>query len=181
MTTFIIVASSVLWAASIALLLFRQVAAPAVSYVALFVLSLAKTQLGYPVLPINNIILTGWLCMTVVVTLATLLQPEPVRRQTRGMGYVIAGALTGMAVGLLGSTFTSGISLLYGMMIVATVAGVFFGFLLYSRTPDGRPVNLSSGNFFRYLMAKGFPTAITVMMMGVAIVLAIAVNNVNIA
>ncbi len=117
--------------------------------------------------------------MTVVVTLVSYLQPEAVRRQTRGMGYIAGGALAGMAVGLLACSFTTSIGILYTSMISGTVAGIFFGFLLYSRTPDGRPVGIGSGHFFQYLLAKGFPTAITVMQIGVAIVLAVAVYNVS--
>lgn len=84
-----------------------------------------------------------------------------------------------MAVGLLACSFTTSIGILYTSMISGTVAGIFFGFLLYSRTPDGRPVGIGSGHFFQYLLAKGFPTAITVMQIGVAIVLAVAVYNVS--
>ena len=92
---------------------------------------------------------------------------------------IAGGALAGMAVGLLACSFTTSIGILYTSMISGTVAGIFFGFLLYSRTPDGRPVGIGSGHFFQYLLAKGFPTAITVMQIGVAIVLAVAVYNVS--
>ena len=112
--------------------------------------------------------------MTVVVTTATLLQPVAVRKTRRGMGYIIVGALAGMSVGILGYTVASQVSMLYGIMIAATVAGTFLGFLLYTNTPEGRAINVASGNFFRYLLAKGFPTAITVMQIGVALVLTIA-------
>ena len=61
---------------------------------------------------------------------------------------------------------------------MTTVAGVFLGFLLYTRTPQGAPVNLLSGNFFSYLLAKGFPAAITVMQLGVVLVIALALYNI---
>lgn len=178
MTVILIIFSCMLWVLSGWLLFGRQTLAPGASFVALTLLSLAKSGDGYPLLPINNTILIGWLCMTVVVTLATMLQPLPVRQQSKGMGYILSGAVVGMVVGLLGFTFSSNLPMLYGIMIVATVAGVFFGFLLYSRTPDGAAVSPSSGNFFRYLLAKGFPTAITVMQAGVALVILLAVNNI---
>ena len=59
-------------------------------------------------------------------------------------------------------------------MILATVAGICLGFLLYTNTPDGRPVAPRTGHFFKYLLAKGFPTAVTVMQAGVALVLWVA-------
>lgn len=176
MATFLIIVSVVLWLGALASLMWRQILSPVLSYLGLLTLSLA-TEYGYQIVPINNTILMSWLCMTVVVMLATMLQPAPVRAQTRGTGYILAGALAGMAVGLLGFTVTASVALLYGIMIVATVAGIFFGFLLYTSTPDGKPVALQSGNFFRYLMAKGFPTAITVMQIGVALVIIIAFNR----
>ena len=92
---------------------------------------------------------------------------------------MITGGITGLAVGLLGFSISSSITLRYAYMILATIAGIAFGFLLYTNTPSGKPVGPGSGNFFRYLLAKGFPTAITLMMLGVALVLLIAVKNVN--
>lgn len=175
MAVFLIIVSVLFWAASLAALPKRPLYAPALSYIALIVLSFAKRD-GFQLVPLNNTILIGWLCMTLVVMLATMMQPAAVRVSTRGMGYMIGGALTGMAVGLLGFSFSTSLPLLYGIMIVATAVGVFFGFLLWSRTPAGVGMRLPSQNFFRYLMAKGFPTAITVMMIGVALVLVLALN-----
>ena len=170
MAVFLIILSCLLWAASIWMLTGRQGIAPALSWLGLGAISLASRD-GYHILPVNATILIAWLCMTVVVTLVSYLQPEPIRRQTRGMGYI--------TVGLLAFSFTTSIGILYTSMILGTVAGIFFGFLLYTRTPDGRAVGIGSGHFFQYLLAKGFPAAITVMQIGVAIVLAIAVYNVS--
>ncbi len=175
MTVTLIIIAVLLWLGALALLPGRGAIAPLLSFLALFLLSFARSD-GYPLLPINGTILTAWLSMTLVVMVAAFLQPEAVRRQTRGMGYIIGGAVTGMVVGLLGFTFTSAASILYTVMILATVVGIFFGFLLYTRSPDGAPVALGSGNFFRYLLAKGFPTAITVMQIGVVLVLAISLK-----
>lgn len=174
MTVTVIIISCILFAASLALLPLRMLAAPACAFMGLMTLSFAKSADGYPLVPVNGTILIGWLCMTVVVTTATLLQPVAVRNTRRGMGYIIVGALAGMSVGILGYTVASQVSMLYGIMIAATVAGTFLGFLLYTNTPEGRAINVASGNFFRYLLAKGFPTAITVMQIGVALVLTIA-------
>ena len=46
-----------------------------------------------------------------------------------------------------------------------------------SHAPEGAGFGPSSGHFFNYLLAKGFPTAITVMQIGVALVLAIALQK----
>lgn len=171
---FLIILSSLLWIAALAALPFRSFYAPALSYLGLLCLSFA-TKDGYQLVPINGVMLTGWLCMTIVVMLLTLMQPNVVRKDSRGSGYMIAGALAGMAVGLLGFTFApANLSLLYGMMIIGVIAGIFCGFLLYSRTPDGVILAPGSGHFFRFLLAKGFPVAITVMQIGIAAVLAVA-------
>lgn len=173
---FLIILSCLFFAGALVALPTRITIAPALSYIGLILLSLA-TKNGYPLLPLNGTILTGWFCMTLVVTLATFLTAPAVRAQTRGMGYMMIGALVGLAVGLLGFTVSSNISLLYSIMILAVIAGIFLGFLLYTQTPSGRPIGPGSGNFFRYLLAKGFPTAITVMQIGVVLVLIIALNN----
>lgn len=170
-----IILAVLLWVVSLFLQGRRQLLAPAASYLGLLTLSFATGSDGLPLLPINNVILIGWLCMTLVVMTTVVLQPAAVRAQKRGTGYMTVGALAGMSVGLLGFTVGAGsLSLIYGLMILATAAGTFFGFLLFTNTPDGAGVNLRSGRFFKYLLAKGFPIAIAVMMTGVAAVVAIA-------
>lgn len=171
----LLIFSILLWICSIAMLPSRPLIAPALSFLALVCLSFCSTPEGYPWVPVSWTMILCWLCMTVIVMLATMLQPDPVRRQSRGMWYMITGAVAGMVLGLLGITLEVGISLLYGIMIVATAAGIFFGFLLYTNTPDGRAVGVRSGNFFRYLLAKGFPTAVTVMQAGVALVITLSI------
>ncbi len=171
MAVFIIILSILLWLAALAALLRRQIAAPALGYLGLLCLSFAKDG-NLPLLPISPSILWGWLAMTAVVTMAVLLQPSAVRDGTEGTGYMTGGALTGLAVGLLGFSATPDLGMLYGIMVVAVAAGV-----LFSRTPRGAGFGPSSGHFFNYLLAKGFPTAITVMQIGVALVLAIALQK----
>ena len=175
MNVFIIIVSILFWLGSLWCLYGRQTIAPALSYMGLLILSFSNT-FG---MMINTTMLIGWLAMTLVVMFAAYMQPEPVRRQTKGMPFMIGGGIVGMALGLLGFTASSAITLRYSLMIVAVAAGIFLGFLLYTNTPDGRPVRPGSGNFFRYLLAKGFPTAITLMQMGVALVLLMVIKNVN--
>lgn len=167
-----------LWLASVWMLRGRQLLAPALSYIALVVLSLARVG-GVRVLPVNTTILTAWLCITLVVMVATLLQPEALRRQTRATEFFAGGAAAGLAVGMLGLTATMQVSALYAWMIVGTAAGTALGFLLYTSTPAGRAVRPGSGHFLRLLLAKGFPTAVTFMMIGVALVLWGAMSNVD--
>lgn len=174
MSTFIIIISILLFLAAIVMLPVRMPAAPSLSFAGLLVISLARNARGYPVIPVNTTILLCWFFMTVVVTIATMMQPAPVRDTSRGMGYITTGAIAGMAVGLLGFTTSYRLNMLYSLMIAATSIGTFLGFLFFTNTPDGRAVGIKSGNFFRYLLAKGFPTAITVMQIGVALVIVIA-------
>lgn len=178
MTIFLIILSILLWIGAGWCLFGRPALAPLLSLLALNSLSF-MTRNGYKVLPLNDTILIGWFAMTFVVICATIFQPEAVRRQTRGTAYMLVGALVGMALGLLGFSIGSDIAMRYGLMILATAVGVVLGFLLYTNTPDGCPVRPGSGRFFRLLLAKGFPTAITVMQLGVALVVVIAMANVN--
>lgn len=173
MATFLIILSCLLWVGALVALPRYTMLSPGLSYLGLAAISFAKTQ-GLPLLPFNNTILVSWLCIAVVTMLEVAVQPEPVRRSPRGMIYMTAGAVVGMCVGLLGFTFTPDLPLRYGIMVVATVAGVFFGYLFYTRTPKGAGMALPGPNFFRYLLAKGFPVAITVMQIGVALTLALA-------
>ena len=177
MGTFWIVISCVLWALSIFLLFRKQLLAPAASYLGLLALSMADNAQGEPLLPINNTMLIGWLCITLVSMTATILQPYAIREQKRGVAYMLVGAVTGLFLGLLDYTIQLDISARYGMMIIATAVGAFFGYLIFTCTPNGKNVNFGSGNFFRYLLAKGFPVAITVMMMGIVLVILNAMYN----
>lgn len=173
MTTILIILASLLWALSFFALRGRQILAPPLSFCALLLLSFVKSG-GYPVLPINTTILTSWFCMTMVVMFIIILQTEKMRQQTRGNTSMIIGGLAGLATGLLGYTLTTSISMRYGVMILGVIIGIFCGFLLYSRTPEGNKIRIGTGHFHRYLLAKGFPTAITIIQAGIALVLTIA-------
>lgn len=182
MSVFIVIISCAVWILSLAVMFRRPLLGPLFSYLALWLLSLARTGgayggASYQLLPINGTILLVWACMTVVVLIATILQPEAIKTQNRGVGYMEGGAIAGLAVGLMAYTFSASLSLLYASMVIGVAAGVFFGYLLFTNTPAGSAVGLRSGRFFNYLLAKGFPIAITVMLPGVACVLALAVSN----
>lgn len=174
----LIIISVLLWGAAFWCLWKRRLLAPAFSYLALLALSFARTPEGYSLLPVNNTILTGWLCMTLIVMVATLLQPESERRDSAGVGYMAVGSLVGMAVGLLGFSVAETPGMRYSIMVVATAAGTFFGYLLYGNTPQGRAARIEGARerrgVFASLLSKGFPIALTVMQLGVALVLLIA-------
>lgn len=130
-------------------------------------------------LPLNLNIIITWLCLTVVVTGVSLMQPPAVMTQHRGMGHITIGGIAGMAVGLLGFSMTRMLTAVYAIMIVATAAGIFFGYFMFTRTPAGRAVNMRSGRFFTYLLAKGFPVMITVSQIGVILILALLPRLLN--
>ena len=177
MMVFLIILSCLLWIGGVALLFRRLSFAPAFGYLGLLTLSFAKDG-GMPLLPISPSILWGWLAITAIVTLSAAMQPQGVKNERRGTGYMAVGALTGLAVGLLGFSVTADLSLLYGIMVVAVAVGVCLGFLLFTRTPHGAAFGgLRSGALRTYLPAKGFPIAITVMQIGIALVLAVALQK----
>lgn len=165
MTVLLIILAVALYATSALLLYKKEMLAPVAAFLALGAVYLSDT------LPLNLNMLITWLCLTLVVTGVSAMQPPAVMSQTRGMGYMSIGALTGMAVGLLGYTFTTRIGAVYAIMILAVLIGVFFGYMLFTRTPDGVQLRVSRSRFVSYLLAKGFPIAITVMMLGMVLVL----------
>lgn len=174
MSIFLIILAVISWGAAFWSLWRYRLLAPGLSYIALLLISFAKSAEGYPLLPVNNTILTGWLCMTVIVMVSTLLQPENERRSTSGIGYMTIGALVGMVVGLLGFTVSESVGMRYSIMVVAAMAGTFFGYLMFGNTPEGRAEAPGRRNFVGPLLAKGFPIALTVMQLGVALVILVA-------
>lgn len=172
-----IVFSAILFFLSFVLIPFRLVASPCSAFLGLLILSMAKTPEGYPLLPLDSSLIFGWLCVTVLVTVATLLQPARVRNSNLGIWYILGGAIVGLAIGLLGFTFIYSVNAMYAVMIVCVAAGTFLGFLSFTRTPRGSGAAIGSGKFFPYLMAKGFPVAISLMQAGVVLVVIIAIHN----
>ena len=166
-----IVFSSILYLLSLIFIRIRLIAAPCSAFLGLLIISMAKSPEGYPLLPISSGMILGWLFMAILVTVLTLCQPKPIRQTTRGMYYFLCGALTGMALGLLGFTITTSPGVCYVIMILTTALGTFLGALMYGTTPEGKQVGVNSGHFYTYLLAKGFPTAITVMQLGTVLVI----------
>lgn len=169
--------SIVCYLAAIAILFRNRFIAPIAAYFGLTAANFIEVD-GISWLHLNSNILVFWLLVTVVVMTATVLQPKKVSSDNSGMGYMILGGLTGMVAGLLAYTFSSDLTVLYAIMIAATALGVIFGFILFVNTPAGRDYGFASGQFGRYLCAKGFPTALTIMMLGVPLILIIAIYRV---
>lgn len=173
MSVALIILGIILFVAAIGMLFKQQLLSPIISWGGLTCLWLSEA------LPLNVTIIVGWMGMTLLVMAATWLQPEPIRQQTRGIGHMTIGGITGMTVGLLGYSITQSLSLLYGIMIVSTAIGVCLGDFFFVNTPKGKKVNVKSGHFFTYLAAKGFPIAITIMQIGIVLVLLLALRNNN--
>lgn len=173
MSVVLIIIGVLLFAGAIGLLFKQQMLSPIVSWAGLTCIWLSET------LPLNSTIIVGWMGMALLVMAATWLQSEPIRQQTRGVGYMSIGGITGMVVGLLGYSFAQSLSLLYGIMITSTAIGICLGYFLFTNTPSGEKVNVKSGHFFKYLTAKGFPVAITIMQIGIVLVLLLAIKNNN--
>ena len=173
MMVFLIILSCMLWIAALGTLGKRILLAPALSYCGLLVISFAMHN-DLPVVPLSKSMLISWLCITLVMMLIIVLQNPAIRMQSRGTGYILVGGLAGMAVGLLAFTFTASLTFLYSLMLLGIIIGIFLGYLLFTRTPDGVAVAPGTGNFFRYLLAKGFPTLITLAQPGIVAVILIA-------
>lgn len=165
------------WAAAIALLFRSRFLAPVAAYFGLMAASFITVD-GLQWLPLNSTILIWWLCITLAVMTAAMLQPRNMTADRYGMGYMTGGAATGLAAGLLAYTFTDDLTALNAAMVLCTALGAAFGFLLYAGTPAGRAFKPGGGLFWRHLLAKGFPTAVTMMMIGVPLVLLIAIYRI---
>lgn len=171
MSVFLIILGVLLFAGAIGLLFKQQMLSPIASWAGLTCIWLSET------LPLNSTIIVGWLGMTLLVMAATWLQPDAIKQQTKGVGYMTIGGITGMSIGILGYSLTNSLSLLYGIMIAATAFGVCLGYMLFTNTPQGQKVNIRSGYFLTYLSAKGFPFGITIMQIGITLVLMLAISN----
>lgn len=172
MCILMIILAILCWIVSAVCLFRKQLLAPLFSFLGLGAISLARTG-GLQIVPVNTTMLLAWLVITAITCITSILQPLPLRQQSRGTGFMLLGAVTGMALGLCGTYATQNPSVYNGIMVIATVAGTFLGYLLFTLTPRGSAVNFASGNFFRYLLSKGFPVAVSVMMGGLVLVLLI--------
>ena len=174
MTILLIILSVALWAGAFCAVPRRIILAPALSYLAMDVLSYARLSDGSLLFPLSNTMNMSWLAITLVVMVIIILQNPAIRQQGRGTAYMTMGALAGLAVGLLAYTFTPSLQLRYAVMVLATAAGSMLSGLVFTNTPDGRSIAPGSGHFLRYLLAKGFPILVAAGQLGVAAVMLLA-------
>ncbi len=167
MSLTLLILGIICFAGALWLLFALEVLAPAAS-----LLGLVAVYFSH-MLPLAPNMVVTWLALTVIVMGVSYLQPRAIMAQNRGMGYMLGGAIAGMAIGLISVSTSGSLTAQYACMIVGVLAGIFFGFFLFSRTPQGQAVSLSSGNFFNYLAAKGFPLALTVIQPGIALMLSL--------
>ncbi|MDE5902968.1 MAG: hypothetical protein K2H21_07100 [Muribaculaceae bacterium] len=173
MSVVLIILSCLLWVSAFVAFPRRILLSPALSFCALLLLSFARID-GVPIVPVANSMTLSWLCITLVVMMVILLQNPAIRIQSRGTGYILFGAVAGMAAGLAVYTVSASTNLLYTMMLGGTAIGIILGLLIFSNTPAGRAIAPSTGHFWQYLLAKGFPALITVAQIGIALVILIA-------
>lgn len=173
MSIILVILASLLMAGAFLLLFKKEMLGPIAAFLSLGAIYFSE------LLPMNTNILITWMCLTLIVTGVSAMQPPALMAQTRGMGYITAGGLTGMAIGLLGFTLSDSLTAIYAMMTLGVIAGIFFGYLLFTRTPRGEELARSRSRFFQYLPAKGFPVAITIMQLGVILILWITVTIYN--
>lgn len=169
MPTFLLLLELVLFALSLWLLFAREMLAPVASLLGLASIYFSRLL---PLAP--NMVIT-WTCITLILLGVSAAQPA-LLAQKRGMGYMTAGAVVGLAVGFVAATSTS-LVMGYAIIIAATAAGIFFGLLFYSRTPAGVDLNPTSSRFYTYLAGKGFPLAVTLIQWAVPLLIYIAINS----
>lgn len=176
MMVFLIILACLLWLGAFLTLPKRIILGPALSFCALLVLSFAKKN-GYPLFPLSGGMQLSWLVITLLVMMIIMMQNPAVRQQSRGVAYMSIGAIAGLGIGLLSSSLTSNLNLLYALAILGIAVGIFLGFLLFTNTPEGRDVNFQSGRFFKYLLAKGFPVLVTAAQVSIPAVILIAASQ----
>lgn len=102
-----------------------------------------------------------WGIAVVLVVANHYMLPGYIRNSGRGVAYVAAGALAGMAVGLT----------MYrpATIIGGAVAGALVGGVAYARTSRGKVLEFPTVKFFNYLGAKGIPAVMVASMIGLII------------
>lgn len=137
------------------LLAFRPLfPASLVAYASLWMFQLS----GHLQFPSSTIIF--WSVATMIVLGLDRLLPSALSRSPQGQGYIAAGTLAAMVVGML----MSGAGIILGAAI-----GAFLGALAYSRTPAGQPLAFPSSPFMKFLCAKGLPAIVAFSMVGLII------------
>lgn len=167
MDIIIIILAVLLYAASAVLLYRKEVLGPAAALLGLCAVFWYHSLEAYGGVPMADSTLITWFIMTLIVTIASAMQPPALMAQRRGMTHMILGGVCGLAAGLLCFAITLDLSAINMIMKFTIAAGVFAGYYLFTKTPDGARLQDTRSRFFSYLLAKGFPVAIAIMMLGV--------------
>lgn len=139
-------------AVSVVMMFVPRLPACIVAYLALW----ADQLSGYVIF--SNATLIFWGVAVVLVVANNYLLPRHIRYSRRGLGYIAAGALVGMALGLIIHRPAS--------VIGGSVLGALIAAIAYARTSRGAVLEFPTMKFFNYLGAKGIPAVMCASMVG---------------
>lgn len=158
MTIFLVTLGTLLIAAAVVLTFMSVRYSPAVAFSGLVAFGFSG------IAPMGPDLFIFWGIAALIAVGVNFMLPREVACSRIGMGYVAAGALVGLVVGLL---------LNEAAMIIGAVLGAVAGGIAFSRTPAGRAVDFPSSRFLNYICAKGLPAVITLCQCGVVAVQAL--------
>ena len=120
---------------------------------------------------VPTVTLSYWGVMVVIVVTVNSMQTPALVKATQGLPQMVLTSVAGMLLGMMMGYYAS--------MVIGAVAGVVAGGVFFARTPKGSALGFPSKRFLQYLCAKGFPTAISVSLTGIAIMVAVAAYNMS--
>ena len=106
-----------------------------------------------------------WGAMVFLVFTISSLQSPALTKATQGTVPITLTSLAGMVVGLSLAS--------YAALLVGAVGGAVAGGIFFARTPKGAALHFPSKRFLQYLCAKGFPTVVSVSLLGMALMVAV--------
>lgn len=118
---------------------------------------------------VPTVTLSFWGVMVVLVVMTNSMLSPTLVKATQGLPHILVTSAAGMLLGM-----TLGY---YASMVVGAVVGAAAGAVFFARTPKGKGLQFPSQRFLQYLCAKGFPTVVSVVLTGIAIMVAIAAYN----
>lgn len=102
-----------------------------------------------------------WGVATLLIAGLDYLSPkgEPDGKKSSNL-YIGLGAIAGCLLGIIVGA---------RIMVLGVILGAITGQFMYSRTPDGSWLKVTSGDFWRYFSAKSLPAIVAVAIAGIAI------------
>lgn len=150
MTTLMLVASLVLFAAALAVCFLGYGWSAALAFVGLWMAGA------------DTAALVGWGVCSVLVWGLSVMLPRTITGARYGVIYMFTGAVAGTVIGLMMSS---------AGVVIASLIGVLCGGLAYGSTPAGKQLGFPSAKYFNYLAAKGFLYVITTSIIGTGLLL----------